>query len=78
MANHHLRNRELSCSCESLLLGFMRLHSHFLFAEFFCEIPTVFCSFPKYFSEAEEFGGRRHILWNEFSCAIDKTIIRMI
>ena len=61
-----------------MLPDFMRLPSHFLFAEFFCEIPTVFCSFPNYFSEQGELGGRGHILWNEFSCAIDKTIIRMI
>ena len=52
--------------------------SHFPFAEIFCDFPTVFCSFPNYFSKAGEFGGRRHILWNEFSCPIDKTNIRMI
>ena len=40
------------CSCESLLPGFVRLPSHFPFAVFFCEIPTLFqkiflCRFQK-------------------------------
>ena len=58
--------------------GFYEIALSLSICRIFCEIPTVFCSFPNYFSEAEEFGGRRHIPRIEFSCLIDETIIRMI
>ena len=41
-----------SDECESLLPGFMRLPSHFLFAEFFCDFPAAFTNFLNYFFSA--------------------------
>ena len=45
--------------------GFYEIALSLSLCRIFCEIPTVFCSFPNYFSEAEEFGGRRHSSSNE-------------